>query len=121
MTKPEGSDVFEREDMGEVTVVRIKVSMLRNDDETDNLFGQVCSLVEDAGRRKLVLNLAVVEYLASAALGKLVTLLRKTRAVEGRLALCHITRTVNELLRVSHLADILPIYAEEQDAVRSFA
>ena len=121
MSENDGSDLLEREDIGDVTVVRVKVSMLRSDDMTDNLFGQVYSLIDDAGRQKLVLNLAVVEYLASVALGKLVVLIRKTRAADGRLALCHVTRSVSRLLEITYLADLMSIYGEERDAVQSFA
>jgi len=60
-------------------------------------------------------------YLASVALGRLVALMRKVHSAGGRLALCKVSRTMEELLRVSHLADILLAYDDEQEAVRSSA
>jgi anti-anti-sigma regulatory factor len=46
--------------------------------------------------------------------------MRKARSAGGRLALCKVTPTVQELLRVSMLADVLVSYDDEQEAVRSF-
>ncbi len=111
---------LEREDFGNVTVLRVKVPMLRGDEETEALFQQASSLVEEAGRSQLVLNLDGVVFLASMAIGKLATLIHKTRSAGGKLTACKVSRTVGELLQMTHLAEILPIYGEEQEAVRSY-
>jgi anti-anti-sigma factor len=107
-------------DFGDVIVLRVKLPMLRGDEATEELFQQTYSVV-DGGRSRVVLNCDGVVYLASMALAKLVTLMRKTQSGGGRLALCNVGRTMAELLRVTHLADILLIYNDEQEAVRSFA
>jgi anti-anti-sigma factor len=110
-----------REECGDVTALRVKVLMLRRSDETtESLFGRACAVVEDDGRFRLVLNLDGVVYLASAAIGKLVRLMRTVRSAGGRLVLCKVTRTVEDLVRVTHLADVLLLYDDEQDAVASF-
>ena len=46
------------------------------------------SLIDEAGRKKILLNFSKVEYLSSAALGKLITLDKKVKAKAGRLKLC---------------------------------
>jgi anti-sigma B factor antagonist len=120
MSESQSGPLLGREDRGEVTVLRVKVPMLRSDETTESLFGQACSVVEGEGRPRLVLNLGGVEYLASAAVGKLVTLMRTVRSAGGRLVLCKVTRAVEELLRVTHLADVLLLYDDEQEAVASF-
>jgi anti-sigma B factor antagonist len=111
---------LQREDFGDVTVLRLKVPMLRTDELTEVLFEQAYAVVDAEGRNRLVLNCEGVEYLASAALGKLVTLMRKARAAGGRLALCKVNRTVEQLLQVSRLSDVLLNYEDEQEAIRSF-
>ena len=110
----------EREDIGSVTVLRVRVPMLRDEEIIEELFGQASELVRESGRPRLILNLDGVVFLASVVLGKLVTLTNQARAAGGRLTVCRVSRTVGELLQVTHLADILPIYADEQEAVRSF-
>jgi anti-anti-sigma factor len=114
-------DLLERDDIGDVTVLRVCVPMLQGDGPTDDLFEQITAVVEDGGRQRLVVNLAAVQYLASRALGKLVLLGRKVREVKGRLALCQPTQTVDRLLEATHLAEIIPVYRDEREAVRSFA
>ena len=109
---------LEREDFGDVTVVRVKVSGLGDNDTTRGLFHQIGTLVE-VGRRNLVLNLAVPEYLPSLALGKLVMLNRKVEAAHGRLALCNLSPIAAETLETTHLAELFKIYGTEPEAVRS--
>jgi anti-anti-sigma factor len=121
MSEVQASQSLGREDFGDVTVLRVKVPTLPDDETTEALFRQVSSVVEDAGRSRLVLNLDGVVFLASAALGRLVTLMHKVRSAGGRLVLCRVTRNIEELLQVTHLADLLLVYGDEQEAVRSFA
>lgn len=111
------SAALARQDFGEVTVLRVQVPMLRADEMTEALFQQVYAVVQAAGRSRLVLNLDGVVYLASGAIGHLATLLRKVRSAGGKLALCKLTRSVDELLQLTHLTDILPVGADEQEAV----
>jgi anti-anti-sigma factor len=120
MSETPASPLLGQEDFGNVTVLRVQVPMLRGDQTTEALFEEACALVETAHRSKLVLNCAAVVYLASMALGKLVALMNKVRSAGGRLALCKVTPTVEELLRVTHVGDVLLTYADEQEAVRSF-
>lgn len=121
MTDIQAGGSLEREDFGNATVLRVKVPMLREGETTEALFQQAFSLVEDAGRSRLVLNLDGVVFLASMAIGKLVVLINKCRVAGGKLTACRVSRTMEELFRMTRLSDILPIYGEEQEAVRSFA
>jgi len=121
MSEKQSKSALERQDLGDVTVLRVRVSMLRGDETTEALFQEAFALVAEAGRSKLVLNLDGVVFLASVALGKLALLTRKTRAAGGRLVLCRVARTMEEVLRMAHLTDLLPLYGDEQEAVRSFA
>jgi anti-anti-sigma factor len=114
-----GGHWLEREDKGDVTVVRLKLARV-GDEDAQTLFKQIYSLVDDMGRRNLVLSLSLVEYLPSMALGKLVMLNRKTQIARGRLALCQLSPGVAEILEVTHLNEIFTIYPTEEDALRSF-
>src|SRR5207247_9441797 len=120
MSETPAGGSLEREDLGDVTVLRVKVPMLRGDEETEALFQQAFALVEEAGRSQLVLNLDGVVFLASMVIGKLAQLIHKTRSAGGKLTACRVTRTVGDLLRMTHLADIRPMYGDEQKAVRSY-
>jgi anti-anti-sigma factor len=110
-------DMLERVGMGDVTVVRVKAPLLRDDETVERLFGEVTTILDEPGGRKLVLNLGPVEYFASVDVGRLVVLSRKGR---GRLALCRLAPAVERTLEATHLADVLAIFPDEAAAVRSF-
>lgn len=50
MSQTTAQQVLDREDFGDVTVLRMKTPMLRGDETTEVLFEQAYSVVEDAGR-----------------------------------------------------------------------
>jgi anti-anti-sigma factor len=112
---------LEREDIGGVTVVRVKPPELWDDEATRDILDQICSLVDDFGRHNLILDLAAVRHLASMALGKLVMLNRKVQASQGRLALCELAPAVARVLEVTRLNRLFGIYTDERQALQSFA
>ncbi len=112
---------LEREDIGDATVLRIKATALHDSESTRDLFEQAQWLIDSEGRSRVVLNFDGVGFMASAALGKLVQMMRKATAAGGKLALCRLSRPLNELLRVSRLSDLLPNYSDEQEALLALA
>ncbi len=115
-----GSHWLDRDDRGDLTVVRLKTPRLMDDETTAEIFRQIYSRVDDMHRHRLVLNLQSVLYLASLPLGKLIMLNRKAETAGGRLALCGLSPTVSEILQVTGLADRFSVYAGEVEAVASF-
>jgi anti-anti-sigma factor len=121
VSEKDQSDWLERQDFGAVTVLRLKAPQLRDDEAVRAAFAPVYGLLGEAGRSRLVLNLAAVEYLSSMAVAKLAALGRKARAGGGRLALCHVPAGVEARLASTHLGGLFDAYATEEEAVRSFA
>ena len=81
------------------------------------LFG----LVENDGRKNLVLNFESVEFLSSAALGKLITLDRKVKAAKGRLKMCNIRPEIFEVFQITKLNKVFDIRKDEADAIKAFS
>jgi anti-anti-sigma factor len=119
MTAAHGSHWLEREDVGDVTVVRIKLARPSGDDN-NNLFKQIYVLLDDMGRRNLVLDLRAVEYLTSMTLGKLIMLNRKAQAAGGRLVLCGLTPAAEEIMQLTRLRDLFSVCATEPEALSLF-
>jgi len=119
MNEPQPGELLEREDVGAVTVLRLKVPVLRGDSTTDALFDQAQEIIE-GGRAQIVLNLTGLVFLASLAIGRLVRLWRQTQASGGRLVLCNVAPTMSELLQITHLSEFLLVYENEQAALASF-
>lgn len=111
---------LEREDHGDVTVLRIRVPTLLANDVTEAIFDQAYAVVDHDRRPNLVLNVDGVDYLASGAIGKLVRLLQKAQQAGGKLVLCRPSRSVCEVLRITHLSDVLVSYDDEHEAVLAF-
>jgi anti-sigma B factor antagonist len=61
-----------------------------------------------------------VEFLSSAALGKLITLDRKVKAHQGRLKLSNIRPEILEVFQITKLHKIFDIRGEEAEAVAAF-
>jgi anti-anti-sigma factor len=121
MTTRHASHWLQREDLGNVTVARIQMSRLDDDDTTREMFHAISTLVDSMGRNKLVLNLANVKTMMTLGLGKLVMLNRKAEAAGGQLALCQLTPEVEMVVHAVHLEEILKICATEAEAVQVLA
>src|SRR5438445_12410142 len=88
---------LEVEDIGDVTVVNFTDKKILDEQNIQIIGEQLFSLVDEVGRRKILLNFGNVEYLSSAALGKLITLNKKLHAAGGRLVLCNNHPPISEL------------------------
>ena len=100
---------LEIELIGDVTVVSFTDKKLM-DDQTIRLVGdQLCSLVDEQGRRKILLNFGNVEYLSSAALGRFIILHKKVIAAGGRLVLNNIDPQIYEVFAVTKLNKLFDI------------
>ena len=71
-------------------------------------------------RKKLVLNFSSVDFLSSAALGKLITLDKKMKAKSGKLKLCNIRPEIYEVFAITRLNRLFDIKDEEADALAAF-
>src|SRR5438445_8848271 len=111
---------LEVEDIGDVTVVNFTDRKILDEQNIQAIGEQLFSLVDEAGRRKILLNFANVEYLSSAALAKLITMNKKVQQAGGRLILCNIDRQIYEVFEITKLNKIFNIHAEEQEALQAF-
>ena len=108
------------EDIGDVTVVNFVDKKILDEQNIQVIGEQLFSLVDELGRRKILLNFGNVEYLSSAALGKLITLNKKVNAVGGRLILCNIDQQIYEVFEITKLNKLFNIQKEEQTALQAF-
>jgi anti-sigma B factor antagonist len=74
----------------------------------------------DQGRARLVLDLAGVPYVESRALGTLVAVMRRARALGGDLKLCALRREVLSVFGVTHLNKVVPLFSTRQEALASW-
>lgn len=78
----------------------------------------VDALVQE-GKRAIVLDLGGVTYIDSAGVGELVRAYTTVTRAGGRLALAGLTKRVHDLLSVTKLITVFPVFDQPQEAVAS--
>ena len=72
-------------------------------------------------KKRVVLQLAEVNYIDSAALGALVRLFGVLRSGGGGLKLSQLSPFVHKVLQATNLLGVIPTYASEKEAVDAFS
>ena len=111
---------LEVEQIGDVTVVNFIDRKILDEQNIQIIGEQLFSLVDEDACRKLLLNFGNVEFLSSAALGKLITLNKKLQTAKGRLILCNIDPQIHEVFEITKLDKFFKIQKEEQTALQAF-
>ena len=111
---------LEVEDSGDVAVVQFVDKKILDEQNIQIIGEQLFDLVEGQGKKKILLNFGNVEFLSSAALGKLITLHRKLQAVQGKLILCKIAKDILDVFKITKLDRILSIKDDEQQGLQAF-
>lgn len=106
--------------VGDVTVVHFRDQKIIEDLGIQELGQELFTLVEAENRKKLVLNFSSVDFLSSAALGKLITLEKKLKNRDGTLKLCCIRPEIYEVFAITRLNRLFDIKQEEADAIAAF-
>src|SRR5438874_9821999 len=98
---------LEVEHTRDVTVVNFVDRKILDEQNIQIIGEQLFGLVDQ--NQKILLNFSNVEYLSSAALGKLIALNKKVKAADGRLILCNIDPNIYEVFELTRLDQILKI------------
>jgi anti-anti-sigma factor len=106
--------------IGDITVVRFVHHKIIDDLIIQELGQELFALVEVDKRAKLVLNFYNVEFLSSAALGKLITLDKKMKPLGGKIRLSNIRPEIFEVFRITKLNKLFDIKDDEADAIKAF-
>ena len=95
-----GADLV-REDHPDAVLVRLTRKRVVSEDDIQRIGDALLDLVREEGRTRLVLDLAGVDFLTSAFLGKILWLLIQLRGRGGRLALCGLGESMVRLFQPS--------------------
>ncbi len=111
---------LEINEVGDVTVVRFRDHKIVEDINIQQLGQEMFHLVEVDNRGKVLLNFSSVDFLSSAALGKLITLDKKMKAHGGTLKLSNIRPEIYEVFAITKLNRLFDIKDDEADALAAF-
>ena len=98
-----GTRRLDLEEIGDVTVAKFVDKKILDEGNIQIIGNQLFALLEEDGRQKIVLDFSNVEYLSSAALGKLITMDKKVKAAKGKLRLCNIRPDIYEVFAITKL------------------
>src|SRR6266478_5170990 len=104
----------------DVTVVGFVDRKILDEASIQELGQELFQLVEAEKRGKIVLNFSKVDFLSSAALGKLITLDKKVKAHGGKLKLRNIRPEIYEVFAITKLNKLFDIKDDEADALAGF-
>ena len=109
---------LESRDVGQVTILDMR-GRITLGDEIGDLRSAVRNLVAK-GRKKIILNLAEVDYIDSSGVGELVGCFTTVRNAGGELKLLNLSKKVHDVLHVTKLYTVFDIREDEFNAVKSF-
>jgi anti-sigma B factor antagonist len=101
-----------------VTVVALDGRIVLGE-ESNSLREKLKSLATE-GKKKIVLNMANVEYIDSAGLGLLVGAYVSAKTRGASVRLCHLGRKFNEVMQITRLLTVFDVYDTQAAAVSSF-
>ena len=107
-------------EVGEVTIVRFRDRKIVEDINIQEWGAEMFGLVDTEKREKLLLNFSTVDFLSSAALGKLITLDKRVKATGGVLKLSNIRPEIYEVFTITKLNRLFDIKVDEADALAAF-
>lgn len=109
--------IIERNDLGEVVVLRVEGEMDIYNSHT--IKESVQALITE-GRNKVVANLSAVTYIDSSAIGSLISATVSLKNKGGGMKLCQPSEIVTRLFSLIALDGFFEIYETEPEALRMF-
>jgi anti-sigma B factor antagonist len=101
----------------QVSVVKFKDQKIIDPEAIQELGDELFTLIEKDNRQKIVLNFANVEFLSSAALGKLITFEKKAKKSGAKLILSNIAPEIFQVFAITNLDKLFTIKDNEADAL----
>lgn len=80
---------------------------------------EVLSLLDQGDVKNVVMDFHHTDYCGSTALGFFVTLWKRLRQRKGQLVFCNLSEHESEILRITQLSGLWPIYTSREEALKS--
>ena len=105
---------------GGVVVAKVVNGTFREEKKILSALERLGGIIDSRSKVHMVLDMENVEYLSSAGLGRLVALLKKSKAGGGCLHLAAMSKEIHELFEVMRLGQIFKIFDAVDQAVAEF-
>jgi anti-sigma B factor antagonist len=108
------------EEIDGITIAKFVDKKILDEANIQSIGNHLFALVDEDARRKIILDFSIVEYLSSAALGKLITMDKKVKAAKAKLRLCCIRPEIYEVFEITRLNKIFDIKSTQEEAREGF-
>jgi anti-anti-sigma factor len=104
------------ESVGGVSVVTARG---RLDGAASGAFAERVQTLIDTQPPRLLIDFAGIDFVTSAGLRAVLTILKKVKAQNGSFALCNVQKPVHEVLDISGFAAMMSIHPDRASALRA--
>jgi anti-anti-sigma factor len=111
--------IFEIEKVGAVLVLSAKRDL--RELEYGTIEAELHALADDPRVRRVVVDLGRTDYFGSTALGMLTVLCGHVESRGGQVAFCNLSAHERELLAITGLTELWPVYPSRREALEAVA
>lgn len=101
----------------QITVIALSGKIMGGP-EAGEINDKINSLI-DQGKKKIVVDLEKVEWMNSSGLGILIGAIQILKDNNGSLALIHVSERIRNLLKITKLLSVFPVYKNVDEAKAS--
>jgi anti-sigma B factor antagonist len=101
----------------DVTIVDFQEARLLDAQQIEAIGQALYRLVDEMDRKKLILDFSKVQFLASAAIGILMNLHKKSIAIKGTFIICSLRRELMKVFEIMKLTKVFKFAANEDEAL----
>jgi anti-sigma B factor antagonist len=103
--------------MWDVTIVDFQEMRLLEAHQIEAIGKELYRLVDEMDIKKIILDFAKVQFLASAAIGMLMNLHRKSTAIKGTFVICSLRKDLLRVFEIMKLTKVFKFAANEDEAL----
>lgn len=104
---------------------RDDLAVIHTDGYINNQGGEeiarVCYELIEKGHKKLLLNLSRTKIVNSIGISILIEIIEKMLEIEGKLAFCSLTPTIQKTFHIMGLAQYASIYPDQEEALKELS
>ena len=97
------SHYFTFQIIGDIVVAKCLMANLSDEENIEAVGHELLTMIGKYECRRLILDLSEVDYMTSSMVGKMIRVHRQLHRDGGKVVLCNISSTVDDILRTSHL------------------
>ena len=105
---------------GKVLIARITETRLDTERKANELSKQLTEIIQYMDEERLLLNVAVLEFITSSSIGQLFVAKKYAQARNIQLATCCVNDVVLETLQLVRWTDVVPMFENEEQALSEF-